>query len=76
MAVKQDKVWEFDVTDPQMHPKGFTVYRVVCKVSTHIVSHVKICSFSFMVSCRVTALMIGMVFSDRRETLPLIKCVK
>ncbi|ESO90139.1 hypothetical protein LOTGIDRAFT_123935 [Lottia gigantea] len=29
---KQDKIWFFDVTDPQLHPNGFTIYRVTCKV--------------------------------------------
>ncbi|CAG5123035.1 unnamed protein product [Candidula unifasciata] len=27
----QDNIWHFAVTDPQLHSKGFTVYKVTCK---------------------------------------------
>ncbi|XP_041353689.1 ribosomal protein S6 kinase delta-1-like [Gigantopelta aegis] len=29
--VKQEKIWCFSVCDPQLHPKGFTIYKVTCK---------------------------------------------
>ncbi|XP_050407265.2 ribosomal protein S6 kinase delta-1 [Patella vulgata] len=30
--LRPEKIWFFDVTDPQLHPSGFTIYRVTCKV--------------------------------------------
>ncbi|KAL8589734.1 hypothetical protein ACOMHN_027242 [Nucella lapillus] len=27
-----DKIWNFDVAEPRLHPKGFTVYKVTCRV--------------------------------------------
>ncbi|XP_064600740.1 uncharacterized protein LOC135466918 [Liolophura sinensis] len=29
---KVERVWEFDVSDPKLHPNGFTIYKVTCKV--------------------------------------------
>ncbi|XP_076464415.1 LOW QUALITY PROTEIN: ribosomal protein S6 kinase delta-1-like [Babylonia areolata] len=26
-----DKIWNFDVAEPRLHPKGFTVYKVTCR---------------------------------------------
>ncbi|KAK7506834.1 hypothetical protein BaRGS_00001685 [Batillaria attramentaria] len=26
-----DKIWNFDVADPRLHPKGFTIYKVTCR---------------------------------------------
>ncbi|XP_067680565.1 ribosomal protein S6 kinase delta-1-like [Haliotis asinina] len=31
-STKVDYIWFFEVSDPQLHPKGFTVYKVTCKV--------------------------------------------
>ncbi|XP_046571103.1 ribosomal protein S6 kinase delta-1-like [Haliotis rubra] len=31
-TTKVDYIWFFEVSDPQLHPKGFTVYKVTCKV--------------------------------------------
>lgn len=29
-----DNIWHFTVTDPQLHKKGHTIYKVTCKAST------------------------------------------
>ncbi|XP_071079890.1 ribosomal protein S6 kinase delta-1-like isoform X1 [Haliotis cracherodii] len=31
-TTKVDYIWFFEVSDPQLHPKGFTIYKVTCKV--------------------------------------------
>ncbi|XP_062573816.1 ribosomal protein S6 kinase delta-1-like [Saccostrea cucullata] len=31
-ANSKEKIWSFDVTDPTLHPNGFTIYKVTCRV--------------------------------------------
>ena len=28
-----DQIFNFDVAEPRLHPKGFTIYKVTCRVS-------------------------------------------
>ena len=33
-----DKIWNFDVSDPRLHPQGFTIYKVTCRASTKLLN--------------------------------------
>ncbi|KAJ8308108.1 hypothetical protein KUTeg_012982 [Tegillarca granosa] len=31
---KRERIWNFEVSDPTLHPNGFTIYKITCKVFT------------------------------------------
>ncbi|KAJ8308106.1 hypothetical protein KUTeg_012980 [Tegillarca granosa] len=35
---KRERIWNFEVSDPTLHPNGFTIYKITCKVCVFTVT--------------------------------------